>query len=195
MLIDYRRSALALLACLALFAAGCGVARSGRVGDDSGVDPGTDAFVDPGTDASTGEDPLNAAPTCTSGRMWGLGDFGSQVMNPGLACIACHSISRGAPTFTAAGTVYPSGHEPDRCNGASGAITVELRDATGRTAMVTPNSVGNFFYQGALTLPITAAVHYQGRTREMITPAASGDCNSCHTQNGDMSAPGRITLP
>lgn len=184
-----------------LATAGCGVARSGAPGDDSGtpaddafVDPGNDAFVAPAEDASTGEDPLNAAPVCTSNRRWGLGDFGSQLMNPGRACIDCHSTDRRAPVFTAAGTVYPTGHEPDLCNGASGA-TIELMDATGRTATVTSNSAGNFYYQGALTLPITATVTYMGRTRSMLTPANSGDCNSCHTQNGDMSAPGRITLP
>jgi hypothetical protein len=29
----------------------------------------------------------------------------------------------------------------------------------------------------------------------MVATTASGDCNSCHTQNGTSAAPGRITLP
>jgi predicted CXXCH cytochrome family protein len=29
----------------------------------------------------------------------------------------------------------------------------------------------------------------------MVTAQSSGDCNSCHSQNGSMNAPGRITVP
>jgi predicted CXXCH cytochrome family protein len=29
----------------------------------------------------------------------------------------------------------------------------------------------------------------------MGTAVATGDCNTCHTQTGTSSAPGRITLP
>lgn len=197
--------ALAVLTCL-VSASGCGVPRrmsnsadSGIVGDDA-FDPGNDAYVDPSNDAAvdpgndTGVDPLNAPPTCTSGRTWRLGNFRSQLMNPGLACINCHSAMRG-PAFTAAGTVYPTGHEPDLCNGATGTITVDIHDATGSTVTVTPNSAGNFFYQGGLSFPITATVNYMGRSRSMLVPVPSGDCNSCHTQNGLNGAPGRITLP
>jgi hypothetical protein len=181
---------------------GCGTSET-EDPSDSGTDPGDDAFVDPGVDAwmasgddaGDGMDPLNAAPVCTSGRTWRFGNIGNQAMNPGLACIACHDTEPRAPRFAAAGTVYPTGHEPDRCNGTGSGVTVDITDATGRTVTVTPNSVGNFWYQGALTLPFTAAVHYMGRTRTMTTPAASGDCNSCHTQDGTMDAPGRITLP
>lgn len=195
-----RRHLLVLLATSLLSSAlGCGAAESdpdqdaGAGGDDAFVDPSVDAFALPGDDAG---DPLGAAPTCTSGRTWRLGNIGNQAMNPGMACIACHATDRRAPRFTAAGTVYPSGHEPDRCNGSGGAaVTIELHDADGNTARVTPNAAGNFFYQGALTLPITASVLYMGRRRDMITPASSGDCNSCHTQDGAIMAPGRITLP
>jgi hypothetical protein len=34
-----------------------------------------------------------------------------------------------------------------------------------------------------------------GRERIMSAGQTNGDCNSCHTQNGAMSAPGRIMLP
>lgn len=206
------RSTLVLLFALSLVSVvgsgvlGCGTAGRRGVGNDASIDPGVDAAV-PGEDAFVpGEDafvplddagdPLNAPPACTSGRRWAFGNAGSALMNPGLACIACHDTEPRAPGFTAAGTVYPTGHEPDLCNApGEQAAVIELHDATGRVAMVSPNSAGNFYYQGALTLPLTASIHYMGRTREMTTPATSGDCNSCHTQDGTMSAPGRITLP
>ncbi len=167
-------------------------------GTDAGIQPGTDAWVAPGDDAGSGSDPLNAAPTCTSNTNWLLGDRGSQLMNPGIACIACHVTERRAPQFSVGGTVYPTGHEPDRCNGINGVtsgVTVDVTDSTGNTVTLTVNRAGNFFYEGALTPPLTASVSYQGRTRRMLTAQPSGDCNLCHTQNGDSSAPGRITVP
>jgi hypothetical protein len=36
---------------------------------------------------------------------------------------------------------------------------------------------------------------YQGHERAMNAAPASGDCNTCHTQDGTMNAPGRIVLP
>lgn len=182
--------------------------------DDAGSAPGNDAWVPPGTDAgtpgddawvapgddagSTGTDPLNAAPTCTSGTNWTSGNRGSQLMNPGLACIACHDTDFRAPAFSIAGTVYPTGHEPDRCNGIQGiteGVTVDVTDATGSTVTLNVNRAGNFFYEGSLTPPFTASVNYQGRVRHMVGAQTSGDCNACHTQNGASAAPGRITVP
>jgi hypothetical protein len=43
--------------------------------------------------------------------------------------------------------------------------------------------------------PYKAKVTYMGRERAMVAAQTSGDCNSCHTQNGANSAPGRILLP
>ncbi|MEO8906118.1 MAG: hypothetical protein ABI488_26415 [Polyangiaceae bacterium] len=40
-----------------------------------------------------------------------------------------------------------------------------------------------------------AKVTYQRRERLMLTPQSTGDCNSCHSQNGSMIAPVRITVP
>jgi hypothetical protein len=177
------------------FVIGCGSS------DDMVANGGQDLGValDAGSmpDASTGADPLNAAPTCTSNHRWLLGNLGLATMNPGLACIACHQTEPRAPRFSAAGTVYPTGHEPDLCEAPATITnaTIVITDASGGTVTLNPNGVGNFYYEGSLALPITAEVHYQGRTRAMITPAPSGDCNSCHTQDGAMAAPGRITLP
>jgi hypothetical protein len=43
--------------------------------------------------------------------------------------------------------------------------------------------------------PFRAKVVYQGRERVMNTAQTNGNCNSCHTQNGTGSAPGRIVIP
>ena len=117
-------------------------------------------------------------------------------MNPGKACIACHSSGEG-PGFAIAGTVYPTGHEPDLCFGTSMAQII-ITDATGKTlSPVVPNSAGNFYLSATTTiaLPYHAAVVANGKTRAMSAAQTSGDCNSCHTQNGANGAPGRITLP
>ncbi|MET0790386.1 MAG: hypothetical protein ABW061_02605, partial [Polyangiaceae bacterium] len=141
-------------------------------------------------------DPLNAMPTCTSMTTWNNGNRGSASMNPGMACITCHKGGEG-PTFSIAGTVYPTGHEPDRCNssiGTAGARVVII-GADGKMTTLTPNGAGNFSTNAAIKTPYQAKVTYQGRERLMTTPQSSGDCNSCHTQNGSMMAPGRITVP
>jgi hypothetical protein len=152
--------------------------------------------ADGGADAGP-PDPLGAKPTCTSGTTWTGGNQGSAVMNPGLACISCHAGNGEAPQFTIAGTVYPTGHEPNLCNGANGTngARVVIVDAANRTVTLTPNAAGNFTYTGAVTTPYTAKVTYQGRERIMPVAQTSGDCNTCHTQNGTSGAPGRITLP
>jgi hypothetical protein len=147
--------------------------------------------------STTTPDPLNAAPTCTTKTFWGLGTDGSARMEPGMACINCHTTAGGpeAPLFSLAGTVYATGHEPDQCNGTSSTPTVQVTDAQGATITLTPNTVGNFFYSGTVALPYTAKVLYMGKERAMATPQTSGDCNSCHQQTGQSGAPGRIVLP
>jgi hypothetical protein len=141
-------------------------------------------------------DPLFAMPTCTSMTNWTGGNRGSASMNPGMACISCHSSGEG-PSFSIAGTVYPTGHEPDRCNslvGTAGARIVII-GADGKMLTLTPDAVGNFSSNTAVKTPFQAKVTYQGRERLMLTAQSSGDCNSCHSQNGSMMAPGRITVP
>lgn len=123
-------------------------------------------------------------------------------MMPGHACIACHDATvaatgEDAPNFAFGGTAFPSGHEPDDCigSGAEGAI-VTVTDSAGTKFTATANTSGNFFVEDqAPKFPITAVIEFQGRTRAMKTPQMLGDCNSCHTQQGDEGAPGRITLP
>ena len=163
----------------------------------AGMPSGTcSSLVDAGTVVL---DPVfAAAPTCTSGSYWTGGNQGSSRMHPGMACIACHSRGEG-PAFAVAGTVYPSGHEFDDCNGsgAAGAV-VTVTDTNGTAQSFNVNSAGNFSGNataGWPIFPITATVTFQGKTRAMTTAVPSGDCNSCHTQSGASNAPGRIALP
>ena len=128
--------------------------------------------------------------------MWTGGNHGSADMNPGRACITCHSTMNG-PSLTIAGTVYPTAHEPDLCNGANGSngARVVITGADGATLTLTPGTSGNFNSRTAVKTPFRAKVTYMGRERAMAATQTSGDCNSCHTQTGANSAPGRILLP
>jgi hypothetical protein len=112
-------------------------------------------------------------------------------MAPGRACFGCHS------NFTVAGTVYPTGHEPNDCNGtASAGAVVTVTDTNGNSATFTADTPsGNFHGSAALVFPITAKVTFNGKTRAMSTAVSTGNCNGCHTQTGASGAPGRITLP
>jgi hypothetical protein len=146
-------------------------------------------------DASAGANPYAVAAVCTSMKYWTSGNSGS--MRPGEACIACHARGEGPP-FNLAGTVFPTAHEPNDCNGTGGSLAgakVVVTDKNGSIITMTPDSVGNFSYQGALVTPFTAKVVQNGQERIMVTPQTSGDCNSCHTQAGMSSAPGRIIVP
>ncbi|HVH47627.1 MAG TPA: hypothetical protein VM925_35070 [Labilithrix sp.] len=149
---------------------------------------------------------------CTSARFWTEGDDeGDEEMTPGQTCITCHTQENEeharkhdedeeddeleAPAFTAAGTVYPTLHEPDDCFGLGTSGTqVVLTGADGRKLTLSVNRAGNFMTEAPLALPYTASVVRAGKTRTMKTPQTSGDCNGCHTaQGGD--APGRIVAP
>jgi mono/diheme cytochrome c family protein len=169
---------------------------------------GCSSVTPPATSSDAGTlppDPFAVAPTCTSGKTWTGGTNGSGSMQPGVACINCHKSTGGeAPTFTIAGTLYPTAHEPDQCNGVNGTTAgaqVVITDAKGNTFSITPNSVGNFSSSAPVALPFTAKVTYMGRERDMVGSQTSGDCNACHTQNGTTTttngspAPGRIILP
>ncbi|HEY8924488.1 MAG TPA: hypothetical protein VIU64_08910 [Polyangia bacterium] len=159
----------------------------------------TAACAAPGAGGTGGPDPFSVPATCTSGKTWSGGGEGSASMDPGRACISCHASTGGeAPNFAIAGTLYPTGHEPDLCDGTDGSTAgakVVITDAQGKVITLTPNAAGNFTYRGGVTMPFQAAVTYMGRERRMASSPPNGDCNACHTANGAMSAPGRIVLP
>jgi hypothetical protein len=216
-MLNLRVSVVSLVALLSALSACDGGADRGDAGgalEDIGaldVDAGEredaalpeDAAAETRTDAGAPSDPLGAEPTCTSGRMWTLRDRGSPLMHPGRACIECHRRmgvrDPAAARMTIAGTVFPTGHEPDDCNGApgtsEGGLTVEVTDAMGRTVTMSPNGVGNFSSTMTVTPPLTALVRSSVATRRMVGEVTTGDCNGCHTQTGATMAPGRITIP
>jgi len=148
-----------------------------------------------------------AAPAaCSSGRMVGTSE-GSD-MAPGQPCNGCHAYTNAggdgidAPIFGFAGTVYRTAHEPDGCAGGtldgSGGerAEVELVSATGQRLVAPVTDGGNFMLETtAIAFPITARVRYRGRSRWMVEPQMTGECNSCHSADGEQGASGRIRLP
>ena len=154
------------------------------------------------TISGAGGDPYDTPVTCTSMTMYVGGNDAS--MQPGFPCENCHVLLGAASghTFDVSGTVYPTAHETDNCNGVdvTGA-TVVITDKNGTDFPLPVNSVGNFYHDDALGFlafagPLTTRVEYNGKVRKMLTPlTTTGDCNACHTVAGTQSAPGRIMLP
>lgn len=138
-------------------------------------------------------DPLNAPPSCAGGPS---STNTGELMLAGKPCLNCHD-----QTFTLAGTVYATGHEPDLCRGVdAGAATVVVTDHDGRVVELPTNAAGNFWTPVPLSFPVR--VHLAdaaGKTRRMESELslAMRNCNACHTQLGYGSPrpPGRITAP
>lgn len=167
------------------------------------------------------DDPYDTPLVCTSARFWTDGDEGDEEMHPGRACIQCHDnpdkYGEGddddddddeeeeeeeeeedddIPRYLIAGTVYPTAHEPDECYGVDSATTyVVVEDANGTTRTLATNEAGNFFTEDALVAPYRVKVIRGDETRAMSELAEHGDCNLCHTVEGDEDAPGRIMAP
>ena len=153
-----------------------------------------------GADASVpdaGPSPYDTPTVCTSGNNWTGGNRESPYMRPGGECIGCHTRLHHGPLFDIAGTVYPTAHEPDDCNGYGGSnVTVVVIDATGREISLQPNAVGNFgARRTGLVTPYRAKVVFEGRELTMASEQTNGDCNACHTLEGKEMAPGRIVIP
>ncbi len=159
--------------------------------------------------ATTHDDP-NAQPPapplrtgiCTSGAT-APPDLVGSAMHPGMACITCHTAMMG-PSFTAAGTVYPTSTEPDDCNGSVGPIadagaTASLKvlmiDANGAIRSLPVNAVGNFSTPTAFAPPYRAMLVRGNSIREMKAAQTEGDCNTCHSEFGAHDAPGRLLEP
>ena len=168
----------------------------GGAGRGDGGETGGNAEADSSTELDGGDrvdapDPLSFPARCTSGMTWN-GVTGDQNMRPGESCSTCHT------NYEVAGTLYPTGHEPNDCDGVDGlttAVTVLVTDATGLEVTLYPNMVGNFFTSVTITPPYHAKVVFDGQERAMTSAQTSGACNSCHTQTGANGAPGRVTLP
>ena len=173
-----------------------------------------------GTDATTAEDTAaggtDAASTdtgpnidnlpCPSNSTYKGGE--NDNMEPGNACITCHS-QQGGPTYKFAGTVFRNLITETGCNSSGGAAsvvppetyTIELTDSTGKVITTkTFNPSGNFHISnkqaGTFTMPYKARViDSTGKARKMIGAQSDGNCNSCHTAVGVNDAPGRIVAP
>ena len=118
----------------------------------------------------------------------------SSTMRPGRACITCHASQEEAPRFTIAGTLYPTGHEPNLCNGVNGTTgaRVVIVDAANRTVTLTPNAAGNFMYTGSITTPYHAKVTYQGRERIMpVAQSSEPDAIRTTQRSHSASTPSR----
>lgn len=163
---------------------------------DAGSTTDDDAGASTDDGGTTDDAGFDTPTVCTSGATWTKGDRGSADMHPGGACITCHTTQPDAPTFVIAGTVYPSAHEPDDCNGVVGTdTTVVITDANGKVTSLQVNAVGNFYAPGPITLPFNAKVVKNGQERAMSAMQTTGNCNSCHTETGANAAPGRIVSP
>jgi hypothetical protein len=158
---------------------------------------------DSGSTYLGGDGPFMVSPRCTSGVTRNLNESEGPEMAPGRACNTCHAEENAAsgegdaPIFSFAGTVFPTGHEPDDCigAGAAGALVV-VTDSAGQTFTAAVNRGGNFVLEEDLFVrPYRAKLIFQGREREMASAQRNGDCNSCHTAAGTNGAPGRIVLP
>lgn len=163
------------------------------------------SWVQSGAQSGTCEDGVAVAPNpydtplvCSSTTSWTGGNEESPLMRPGGACIKCHEREGEEPAFAIAGTLYPTPHEPDDCNGVARALgaRIVVTDANGASHTLDVNGAGNFFLETQdFAYPYRAKVTYQGRERVMVEAQNSGDCNDCHSQDGRENAPGRIFLP
>jgi mono/diheme cytochrome c family protein len=152
-----------------------------------------------GNSVPTAQSPYDTPVVCTSMKSWTGGNHNSPLMRPGGACISCHKNGgNGGPIFDVSGTIFPTPHEPNDCNGVASAAgaQVVITGANGTAHTLKVNDAGNFYLEaGNLAYPYQAKVVYQGRERVMVAAQKSGDCNDCHTQDGRQNAPGRIFLP
>ena len=136
----------------------------------------------------------DAASVCTSGVTFPANGDKDALMHPGKKCLGCHAAA-GAKTFAMAGTVYPTLHEPNDCNGISKPnLSVLVIDALGMSHSIPVNAAGNFTRVTSITMPYRAMIVDGNKVREMKTPQTDGDCNGCHTEQG-AGSPGRVMAP
>lgn len=184
-------------ASLLLVLAACGSSPAANVIVPDAGDGGMAGAADSADAASgTASSPYDTPSMCSSDAHWTKGNQESPQMHPGGACITCHSKGEG-PKFSLAGTVFPTAHEPIDCNGVEGAndVHVVVTDAAGTVLTLSVNAAGNFYSTKPIVYPFHAKVVTAGQERAMGIAQMTGDCNSCHTENGANGAPGRIMLP
>jgi hypothetical protein len=118
------------------------------------------------------------------------------LMRPGQDCLSCHSdgAGRGAPTWSAAGTVYAKA-DAEADEGVAGVdVLLSAADGSLLQKLVT-NDVGNFYTDMPLPAGFRVALEYQGQHIDMPCPPPAGLCNACHNDPPIGSAPGRLYVP
>jgi hypothetical protein len=94
----------------------------------------------------------------------------------GSACLCCHGDE-----FSVAGSIDPGG---------SPISHIVVTDSLGDVREMAPNQFGNFFRHFTLTPPLRAVAYgIDGRAAAMEAAAPHGDCNGCHGQGLDKTAP------
>ncbi len=118
------------------------------------------------------------------------------LMRPGEDCLSCHSedSGRGAPVWSAAGTVYPRADAEAHEGVADAAVLLSAPDGS-LLAKLTTNSVGNFYTPLPLPPGFRVAVEYDGQRVEMPCSPPAGLCNFCHGDPPAGGALGRIRIP
>jgi len=120
------------------------------------------------------------------------------LMRPGDNCLRCHRDERSdyptAPSWTAAGTVFPGPDSP-ASDGVSG-VRVLLLDPEGELieSLVT-NGAGNFYTAAPLPSGFRVALEYEGDRLDMPCAPPTGGCAACHSVPAVGGAPGRLFLP
>ena len=195
-------SSILAAAALAAVACGGGVNTNGAT-TGTPTPSGTHTPTPTPTGTSTNPTPTPTATgtpadaTCVSNNYWILGDLGSDWMHPGTDCPTCHATNNG-PEFWVAGTVYGANDQIDDCGGVQN-VEVDVKDASGTVYPLQTNLWGNFYLKQSdapgFQTPYTVSLTFNGQTRTMASSQTSQGCNSCHTQTGANSAPGRILEP
>jgi hypothetical protein len=126
------------------------------------------------------------------------GEYTGPLMRPGQNCLSCHSpdAGRGAPTWTAGGTVYAR-KDAAADEGVEG-VEVLFENPDGSLLQkLTTNSAGNFYTDLPWPYGTRLALQYQGERIEMPCPPPAGLCNFCHDNPPPAAgkAPGRIYIP
>lgn len=124
------------------------------------------------------------------------GEYTGPLMRPGQDCLSCHSSDsgRGAPTWSAAGTVYAKADAKADEGVAGVEVILSQPDGTLIEKLVS-NSVGNFYTATPLPRGFKVALEYQGQHIAMPCPPPAGLCNFCHSDPPNGNAPGRIYVP
>jgi hypothetical protein len=161
-----------------------GVATGGATAATGGKSTGGATSATGGATSATGGAATggNTAKACVPAATGG-----PKAMNPGTACISCHSGANPSAgvAITLGGTIYSGVSSTTAVSGA----TVTITDSKKVVTTLVTGSTGNFYTNKSISFPAQVAVSKCPDTATMISTVSSGDCNSCHGSTN------RIHLP